>query len=116
MACSWLIGFILLITAVVSSARGAEWRGLDRVEFTDAAEKERTLDLLDRYAKFCEAKPALVTPLSLFLKGDSESVVQANRMIVEARKGTFEIAHGLEPMVMLQMFGDQLTPEARGDH
>jgi hypothetical protein len=115
MACSWLIGFILLITAVVSSARGAEWRGLDRVEFTDAAEKERTLDLLDRYAKFCEAKPALVTPLSLFLKGDSESVVQANRMIVEARKGTFEIAHGLEPMVMLQMFGDQLTPEARGE-
>ena len=99
--------------AGLSAHTAAEWKGLSRATFFDAAERRRAVELLDRYATYCKERPLLMTPLFSFLKGDPESIAQANQMIIDGKKTTFEIAHGLEPFTLIHAFTDQLTVETR---
>ena len=89
------------------------WLGLLRATFRDDLERERThrlLDLLDEHSTAHPERPRQ-TPLFLMLKGDDESVAEANRRI--AGNETDLHAHGGELMPLLFNFEDQLTEPAR---
>jgi hypothetical protein len=97
---------------VCHCAHATEWKGLERASFSGAAEAQRARALLERFDDHCRQFPSQPGPTPLFclLKGDPPSIALANRMIVEG-KGNH--AHGHEPLWILMLFADQLTPAAR---
>ena len=99
--------------ARLSSRDSQRWLGLSRATFADDLERQRTrrlLDLLDEHSIAHPERPR-ETPLFLMLKGDSESVAEANRRI--AANETDHFAHGGELMPLLFNFDNQLTDPAR---
>ncbi len=88
-----LTGLIFCLSSFVAGP----WPGLDIATFRNDEEKQRSQGLLDMFEKHINIYPGKPGPTSLFflLKGDEESLIRANEMIIQGNvRDAFPILHG----------------------
>ena len=84
----------------------SNWIGLEIAKFNDDEEKQRSQKLLDMFEEHINNYPGYPgeTPLFLLLKGDEESLIRANEMIIRGNTR--------DAIAILHDFPDKLAQEA----